>query len=167
MPLPTHWQFSFLFASVLPSVQLLLTTHPLYTVSTVNVNCIPLLKNLPSGVEFLSTGKWIVIGAMGMGYFWAIGYTALPLLAYLLPNWSHLQIVITLPAIILFLISLGIPESPMWLLTQGRILEAEEILKKIAKVNGRNVPDELDLKGSNEKEKVHWKKIRKVFFQRP
>ena len=107
-----------------------------------------------SGLEFMTSGKWIVIGAMGMSYFWAVGYTTLPLLAYLLPNWSHLQMAITLPAVVLLVISFCVPESPRWLLTRGRISEAESIILKIAKFNERTVPDNLKLRGTVKQDKV-------------
>ena len=98
------------------------------------------------GVEFMSTGKWNVIGSMGISYFWALGYVSLPGVAYLVPDWNDLQIVLTLPAIFLLIISFFIPESPMWLLTQGRVEEAETILRRIAKFNSRPVPDDAKLR---------------------
>lgn len=37
-----------------------------------------------------------------------------------------------------------VPESPRWLLCKGRVSEVKEILKKAARFNGRELPDNLD-----------------------
>ena len=38
------------------------------------------------------------------------------------------------------------PESVRWLLKKGRVSEAREILKKVARINGKEMPEEeLDL----------------------
>ena len=39
-----------------------------------------------------------------------------------------------------------IPESPRWLLLMGRLDECQAVLTYIARVNGRELPDTLDLK---------------------
>jgi hypothetical protein len=38
-----------------------------------------------------------------------------------------------------------IPESPRWLLVKGRLVDAERIIRKAAKDNGRKLPMELHL----------------------
>jgi hypothetical protein len=42
--------------------------------------------------------------------------------------------------IIFFLVLRVLPESPRWLLARGRFEEAEKILKKMARVNGKSLP---------------------------
>ena len=37
------------------------------------------------------------------------------------------------------------PESPRWLVSKERYAEAEEILQKVADINGRELPPKLDL----------------------
>jgi pentatricopeptide repeat protein len=41
---------------------------------------------------------------------------------------------------ICFLALRVLPESPRWLLARGRFEEAEKILKKMARVNGKSLP---------------------------
>lgn len=37
-----------------------------------------------------------------------------------------------------------VPESPRWLLCKGRVSEVKQIIKKAARFNGRELPDNLD-----------------------
>ena len=38
-----------------------------------------------------------------------------------------------------------VPESPRWLIVQGRYAKAREILQKIASMNSRKLPEDIDL----------------------
>ncbi|XP_023222062.1 organic cation transporter protein-like isoform X1 [Centruroides sculpturatus] len=70
---------------------------------------------------------------------WATGYIMIPGIAWLIRNWFYMQLAITIP--VLGLVSLWwiLSESPRWLLTQGKLEEAETVLKKAALINKRNV----------------------------
>merc|ERR1719309_668536 len=71
---------------------------------------------------------------------WSIGQMILAGIAYLLPYWSHLQLVISVPSLFITMILLIpnlIVESPKWLLLHDRREEAEEIMSFAAKMNGR------------------------------
>ena len=37
------------------------------------------------------------------------------------------------------------PESPRWLVTQGRMEDAKEVLTKIAETNKSKVPDDIEV----------------------
>uniref|UniRef100_A0A1B6FR82 Major facilitator superfamily (MFS) profile domain-containing protein n=2 Tax=Cuerna arida TaxID=1464854 RepID=A0A1B6FR82_9HEMI len=60
-----------------------------------------------------------------------IGYLALPIISLIFPEWRHLQLAISLPAILLLLHCWVLPESPKWLITQNRQEEAWRIIKRI------------------------------------
>lgn len=69
--------------------------------------------------------------------FYAIGFGFFALMAYIFRDWRHLTMAVSVPGVIyMLLFAKAIPESPRWLLAEGRIMEAEEILDKMAKKNG-------------------------------
>lgn len=61
------------------------------------------------------------------------GYIILPIIAYFVRDWRHLQLVTSLPWIFVLSYYWLVPESPRWLVTVGKKTEAIEILSKIAK----------------------------------
>ncbi|XP_056869265.1 solute carrier family 22 member 13-like [Takifugu flavidus] len=76
--------------------------------------------------------------------FGSISLTLLPGIAYLLPNWRIMQLVIISPLIlVLGLYYWLLPESARWLLTQGRKEAAQKELQRAARVNGREIPETL------------------------
>jgi MFS family permease len=69
--------------------------------------------------------------------FYALGFGFFSMMAYFFRDWRQLTIAVSLPGVLYMLaFSKSVPESPRWLLAEGRISEAEEILGKIAEKNG-------------------------------
>ncbi|XP_072019579.1 organic cation transporter protein-like isoform X2 [Amphiura filiformis] len=83
------------------------------------------------------------VTGIGMGFYWSFGMMLLALLAFLIPDWFVLQLVLTLPLIIPFFLIPILKESPRWLMTQGRFDEAEVIIQDIARVNKTTIPEPL------------------------
>uniref|UniRef100_A0A8C3YTU5 Solute carrier family 22 member 13 n=1 Tax=Catagonus wagneri TaxID=51154 RepID=A0A8C3YTU5_9CETA len=73
----------------------------------------------------------------------SVGQMALAGLAYGIRNWRLLQIVGASPAFLLFFYLRALPESARWLLTQGRVEEAKQLIQKAASVNRRKLSPEL------------------------
>nr|KAG5691451.1 hypothetical protein BaRGS_017294 [Batillaria attramentaria] len=60
---------------------------------------------------------------------WSVGVSIFALMAWLVPNWSYLHIGF-------------VPESARWLAAKGRLEEAEAVVERVARVNGRPKPND-------------------------
>ncbi|XP_013779603.1 organic cation transporter protein-like [Limulus polyphemus] len=81
---------------------------------------------------------WLGVGS-GIG--WSIGYVTLPGIAWLTRDWFMTQLVITVPGLALVSLWWLIPESPRWLLSQEKMEKAEEVVKKLMKINKKECAD--------------------------
>ncbi|KAK3880066.1 hypothetical protein Pcinc_015405 [Petrolisthes cinctipes] len=70
---------------------------------------------------------------------WTVGYMLIPGIAYWVRSWKWLQAALSLPCLVLIAHYWLLPESPRWLVLQGRYDEALKLLKQAANMNG-NVP---------------------------
>ncbi|XP_026218786.1 solute carrier family 22 member 13-like [Anabas testudineus] len=76
--------------------------------------------------------------------FFPLGLMLLSGIAYAIPNWRILQMVLFSPLVIVLGIFYWIlPESARWLLTQGKKRQAIKEIQRAAKVNRRAVPEDL------------------------
>lgn len=75
---------------------------------------------------------------------WSFGIVVLSWLAEHFRYWRHLSLVTAVPGILLAILVSKCPESPRWLYTNGKHLEAENILKNIGLGNGKS-ESELDV----------------------
>ena len=113
--------------------------------------------------EFLpadSRGKNLLV----IEFFWTVGVLFVVGIAYSTLGhgdnanaWRLFVVLCTIPCwISVFIGYCYVPESPRWLCTQGRCEEALVILRKAAKINGRDAvflfPEEMDLEDDEEEE---------------
>uniref|UniRef100_H3C433 Solute carrier family 22 member 13b n=1 Tax=Tetraodon nigroviridis TaxID=99883 RepID=H3C433_TETNG len=71
----------------------------------------------------------------------SLSLIVLPGIAYLLPNWRIMQLVIISPVLLIFgLYYCFLPESARWLLTQGKMEAAQKELQRAARINGKKLP---------------------------
>ncbi|XP_060693282.1 organic cation/carnitine transporter 2-like isoform X1 [Hemiscyllium ocellatum] len=95
------------------------------------------------GSELLGKSIRITFCTLGVGISYAFGYMFLPLVAYFIRSWRILLFALSLVGLIYIPLWWFIPESPRWLLSKGRVQEAEAIFHHIAKKNGTTLPEVL------------------------
>ncbi|XP_075065947.1 organic cation/carnitine transporter 2-like [Mixophyes fleayi] len=93
------------------------------------------------GAEILGKSVRIIFSTLGVCIFYAVGYMLLPLFAYFIRDWRMLLLALTAPGLFCIPLWWFIPESPRWLISQGRVNEAEDIIRRAAKKNGLTPPD--------------------------
>ncbi|XP_061103262.1 organic cation/carnitine transporter 2-like [Conger conger] len=93
------------------------------------------------GSEILTGTPRFIYGSLGICGSFALGYMMLPLFAYFCRDWRTLLVAMSVPSILYIPLWWFIQESPRWLLSQGRVKEAEAILRGAAKMNRVTVPE--------------------------
>lgn len=89
--------------------------------------------------EIVGYRKRMLVGLL-VEFFWAGGYLLITAISWGIKDWLYLEIVVILIHVVLYPILFIIPESPRWLLATDKIDKAEEVLKLIAKKNGKEMP---------------------------
>ncbi|XP_042354906.1 solute carrier family 22 member 5-like isoform X2 [Plectropomus leopardus] len=122
------------------------TFSPSWTVFSVFIfitgvgHCSYYLSSFVLGTEILTGKVRLMFSSMAVCLGFAVGYMLLPLVAYFLRDWKSLLLGGSLPCLLYIPLWWFIPESPRWLLSQGRVEEAEAILRKAAKMNKVEAP---------------------------
>ncbi|XP_020706515.2 organic cation transporter-like protein isoform X2 [Athalia rosae] len=78
-----------------------------------------------------------------IGIFYCLGCSVVPWLAVALQTWRRFLIAVSVGMILTPFYYFILPESASWLLTQGRVDEALKGFQRIAKINGKTIPDEV------------------------
>ncbi|ESO84004.1 hypothetical protein LOTGIDRAFT_108246 [Lottia gigantea] len=94
------------------------------------------------GMELVGPSKRALAGMIIM-LFWALGLFVLGLIAYFIRDWRTLSLAVSCPSVVYLSYWWLLPESPRWLLSKGREKEAEDIIRKAAKVNKVELPLKL------------------------
>ncbi|PAA89939.1 hypothetical protein BOX15_Mlig033092g1 [Macrostomum lignano] len=68
--------------------------------------------------------------------FWCVGYMFSGVVVYIFKEWDKIQLFSTVFCLNYIVIFIVVPESPRWLVLKGRVEEAVDVLKRIAKWNG-------------------------------
>lgn len=93
-----------------------------------------------TGAEVLTGNIRILYSSMGTCLGFAVGYILLPVVAYFLRDWKSLLMALSIPCLAYIPLWWLLPESPRWLLSRGRVEEAEAVVRKAAQWNKRQAP---------------------------
>ncbi|KAL0880508.1 hypothetical protein ABMA27_002905 [Loxostege sticticalis] len=83
----------------------------------------------------VSGPKYRVAAGICCSTFFASGLVILGLIAWAVPNWRILTLILFIPQLLIVSYLWIITESSRWYISKGRYEESEEVLKTIAKVN--------------------------------
>ncbi|CAI5655402.1 solute carrier family 22 member 4 [Oreochromis niloticus] len=92
------------------------------------------------GSEILVGSSRVLYSSMCLPFMYVFGMMLLPATAYLVRNWKHLSLLMAMPGLASLPLWWLIPESPRWLVSKGRLQEAELLLKSAALENGVEAP---------------------------
>jgi len=135
--------FVMLFMAVSLSVGIAFSTNYIvYTIlRTINGLTFPQLFQIPFILCLEVMGPAYRTGAgMMLCMFFAVALMILSVLSYFFNSWFQLALITSLPFTLLLGYWWFVPESPRWLLSTGRIDEAEVVVQKIAKWNKKDIP---------------------------
>ncbi|XP_017129329.1 solute carrier family 22 member 3 [Drosophila elegans] len=82
-----------------------------------------------------------LVGNLALAIAFTLGSVVLPWVAYAFHSWRHYAMAVSLPVVIMILMSLLLPESPSWLFSVGKVKRGMQVLKEAAKSNGKTISD--------------------------
>lgn len=116
------------------------------------------------GLEMVGPSKRVWAGIVIHAFF-ALGLVYLAGAGYLLRDWQYISLAVAGPCVFYLSYWWIVPESPRWLISQGRESEAEDIIRKVAKVNKVKIDEKL-LKVSDDDDKSSEGRIWHLFSNR-
>lgn len=69
----------------------------------------------------------------------------LPLLMWAIRSWRYVQLAISAPGVVFFAHIFLLPQSPLWLVVEGKLHPAENLIERLAQQNGKSVPPSFRL----------------------
>ncbi|CAB3254932.1 unnamed protein product [Arctia plantaginis] len=93
-------------------------------------------------LEYIGPKYRTLLANLTFALFFCLFMTVLPWVALACGNWKVFSLVTSLPLALSLLAKLFLPESPMWLISKGRVNEAIEKVIIISKINKKEIPTE-------------------------
>ncbi|XP_046500118.1 solute carrier family 22 member 6 [Equus quagga] len=94
------------------------------------------LNSITLNVEWMPIHTRAFVGTL-MGYTYSMGQFLLAGIAYAVPHWRHLQLLVSLPFFAFFIYSWFFIESARWHASSGRLDLTLRALQRVAWINGK------------------------------
>ncbi|XP_022110865.1 solute carrier family 22 member 13-like [Acanthaster planci] len=92
--------------------------------------------------EFVSA-KWRTVAGVFIGVSFSLGYMTVGLVAMAIRKWRVLAFIPIVPLFLSVFLVIFLSESVRWLLSKGRVQEAEEVIRKVARWNKKTLPEKI------------------------
>ncbi|XP_038059995.1 solute carrier family 22 member 13-like [Patiria miniata] len=108
--------------------------------------------------EFVGA-EWRIVAGVLIGVTYSFGYMTVALVAMAIRSWRALAFIPIIPLFLSLFAVIPLTESSRWLLTKGRVREAEEVIRKVGRWNKKDqkLPDVI----FDEKEVHDFKEVSK------
>ncbi|XP_071336380.1 solute carrier family 22 member 4-like [Trachinotus anak] len=103
------------------------------------------------GSEILTGSARVLFSSLCLPFVYVIAMMLLPGTAYLVRNWRQLSLIMAVPGLACIPLWWLVPESPRWLVSRGRLREAELLLRSAALENQVEPPPIIFLSANAEK----------------
>ncbi|XP_046301715.1 solute carrier family 22 member 6 [Marmota monax] len=100
------------------------------SLASISLNCMTL------NVEWMPIHTRAYVGTL-IGYVYSLGQFLLAGLAYAVPHWRHLQLLVSAPFFAFFIYSWFFIESARWYSSSGRLDLTLKALQRVAQINGK------------------------------
>uniref|UniRef100_A0A6A7FYK0 Organic cation transporter protein-like n=1 Tax=Hirondellea gigas TaxID=1518452 RepID=A0A6A7FYK0_9CRUS len=94
-------------------------------------------------LEYFAPQHRTLVANMSIAIFYTLGTVLVPWFAIWVSDWRLFSVLCAVPMMFGAMAYFLVPESVRWLMSQGRTAESIKIVKKIAYVNRKIIPDEV------------------------
>ncbi|XP_075971307.1 carcinine transporter-like [Anticarsia gemmatalis] len=94
-------------------------------------------------LEYVAPKYRTLISNVAFAVFYSFSATVLPWISLACGHWKTICLVTSLPLLVGVAAKLFLPESPMWLLSKGRVDETIDKILLVARMNKKKIPTEM------------------------
>ncbi|XP_053210224.1 organic cation transporter protein-like [Panonychus citri] len=96
-----------------------------------------LMEIMPSPYQFQASVYYVG--------FSIVSSMIVPLIMWLISSWRYIQLAISAPGVVFFAHLWILPRSPLWLISEGKMTETENLMENLGKQNGKSMPPSFRL----------------------
>ena len=103
------------------------------------------------------------MAALGLHLGWNSGQAVLVVLAYFIRGWKELQLATHAASLVSLTIFFLVPESPRWLISQGKLEDAKLVITSMATTNKKILRTDI-MNSLVQPPRIHKEEIPRTFY---